>query len=87
MKNEEKNMIKNFTWPIFRNKTTFFWPSFICTYDLNILEGIDIRFLKHQILIQISYYVNLIPHNCAPAEWLLWYRYSGILVTVSKGSV
>ena len=37
-------------------------------YDLNILEGTDIQFLKHQFLIQIFYWVDLIPRNCAIAE-------------------
>ena len=66
-------------------------------YDLNILEGTGIQFLKHQFLIQISYWVNLKPRICAIAEWLTTCRYSGfwqnkhvsscftMLVTVSKG--
>ena len=33
-------------------------------------EGTGIQFLKHQILIQISYCINLIPGNCAIAELL-----------------
>ena len=49
-------------------------------------------------MIQISYLVNLIPHNCAIPEWLTTCKYSDfwrnehvfsyvtILVTVSKGS-
>ena len=66
--------------------------------DLNVLEGTAIEFLKHQILIQISYWVNSIPCNCAIAEWLTTCRYSDfwqtehvfscftVLVTVSEGS-
>ena len=37
-------------------------------YDLNILEAAGVQFLKQQFLIQISYWVDLIPHNCAIAE-------------------
>ena len=46
-------------------------------YDLNIFEGAGIEFLNHQILIQISYWVNLIPRNCAIAKWL---TSAGILI-------
>ena len=45
-------------------------------YDLNILEGSGTQFLKHQILIQISHSVDLIPRNCAIAEWLTTCKYS-----------
>ena len=44
-------------------------------YDLTIVEGTDTQFLKHQILIQISYWVNLIPRDCAIADWLAAYRH------------
>ena len=56
------------------------------------------QFLKHQILIQISHCINLIPGNFAIAELLTTCRDSGfwqnehvfssftVLVTVSKGS-
>ena len=37
-------------------------------YDLNILEGIGIQFLKHEFLIQISYWVDLVPRNFAIAK-------------------
>ena len=46
-------------------------------YDLNILEGTGIQFLKHQFLVETPYWVNLIPRNCAIVEWLLTSRYSG----------
>ena len=46
-------------------------------YDLSVLEGTGIPFLKHQILIQISYWVNFVPHDCAIAEWLTTCSYSG----------
>ena len=67
-------------------------------YDLNILQGSEIQLLKHQIFIQISYWINFIPCNCAIVEWLTACRYSGfwqnehvlscfiVLVFVSKGS-
>ena len=53
---------------------------------------------NNQIFIQISYWVNLIPRNCAIAEWLTTCRHSDfwqnehtfsrftMLVTVWKGS-
>ena len=68
-------------------------------YDLNILEGTGIQFLKHQVLIQTTYWVNLVPHNCTIVEQLTTCRYSGfwqnehvfscftMLVTLSKGGV
>ena len=36
------------------------------------------QFLKHQILIQISYCINLIPGNCAIAELLTMCRHSDL---------
>ena len=62
------------------------------------LEGTGIQFLKHQIFIQISYCINLIPGNYAIVELLSTCRHSDfrqnehvfscfiVLVTVSKGS-
>ena len=61
-------------------------------------EGTGIQFLKHQILIQISFGINLMPRNCAIAEFLTTYRHSclwqnehvfscfTVLVSVLKGS-
>ena len=39
-------------------------------------EGTGIQFLKHQILIQISYWISLIPRNCAIAELLTTCKHS-----------
>ena len=62
------------------------------------LEGTGIQFLKHYMLIQISYCINLIPGNCVIAKLLTTCRHSDfwqnihvfsfftLLVTVSKGS-
>ena len=56
------------------------------------------QFLKHQILMQIPYCINLIPGHCAIAELLSTCRHSGfwqnkhvfscfiVLVTASEGS-
>ena len=67
--------------------------------DVLWLVGTGIKFLKHQILIQISYCINLIPGNCAIAELLTTCRHSGfwqnehvfscftVLETVSIGSI
>ena len=64
-----------------------------------MIECTGIQFLKHQILIQISYWNNLIPRNFAIAELLTKSRHSGfwhnehvlscftMLVTVSKAFV
>ena len=61
-----------------------------------MIEGTGIQFLKHQILIQICYRINLIPCNCAIAELSATCRFSGfrqnehgfscftVLVTTSK---
>ena len=46
-------------------------------YDLNILEGTGMQFLKNQFLIKISNWVDLIPRNIAIAEQLTMCRYSG----------
>ena len=63
-----------------------------------MIEGTGMQFLKHQILIHLSYWINLIPRNCAIAELLTTCRHSGfwqnehvfscftVLITVSKGS-
>ena len=73
---------------------------FQCKMVLDVLwlKGTDIQFLKHQILIQISYCINLMPGNCTIAELLTTCKHSGfwqnehvlpcftVLVTVSKGS-
>ena len=71
---------------------------FECEIVLDVLwlEGTGIQFRRHQILIQISYCINLMPGNCAVAELLIAWRHSGfsinehviscfiVLVTVSK---
>ena len=54
-------------------------------------EGTGIQFLKHQILIQISFGINLMPRNCAIAEFLTTYNEHvfscfTVLVNVLKGS-
>ena len=66
--------------------------------DVLWLEGTGIQFLKHQILIQIFYCINLIPGNCAITGLLTTCMHFGfwqnehviscftVLVTVSKGS-
>ena len=46
--------------------------SFRCT----MIEDIGIKFLKHRILIQMSYWINLMPLNCAIAEMLRTCRHS-----------
>ena len=35
-----------------------------------VIEGTGIQFLKHQILIQISWWISLILRNCEIAELL-----------------
>ena len=42
-----------------------------------MIESAGMQFLKHQILIQISNRVNLIPRNCAIDESLTTCRFSG----------
>ena len=63
-----------------------------------MMEGTGMQFLKHQILIQISYCINLTPGNCAIYELLTAFTHSGFyqnehvfscftaLVTVCKAS-
>ena len=46
-------------------------------YGLNVLEGAGIQFVKHQFLIQIPNWVDLISRNCAIAEELTTCRHSG----------
>ena len=46
--------------------------------DVLWLEGTGMQVPKHQILIQISYCINLIPGNCAIAELLTTCGRSGV---------
>ena len=66
--------------------------------DVLWLEDTGIQLMKHQFLIQISYYIHLIPGNCAIAKLLTRCRHSGfwqnehvfsyftVSGTISKGS-